>query len=104
MIDSVASQWDELAKALGFEEEAIERTKSTFPLSHEACRDMLHKWLEGDGSLTGPATWSTLIQSLIRSGLVDIADKLKEALEYNKTEVITDIVKLKNDRLSGNEV
>ena len=55
----------------------VEKTKSTLPLSHEACRDMLCKWLEGDESLTGPATWNTLIQNLINSGLVDLADNLK---------------------------
>ena len=102
VIDSLASQWDELAKALGFEEEAIQRIKNTYLQSHDACREMLHKWLEGNEGLISPVVWITLIQCLINSGLVGIADNLKEVLEYNKTEAITD--KLTNDCLNGNEV
>ena len=82
VIDDVASQWDELAKALGFGDEDIDRIKCTFPNSYEACREMLAKWLEGDESLIGPVIWTTLIQSLINAGLVDVADNIREGLNF----------------------
>ena len=81
IIDSIASQWIELARAMGFGEEDIERIRNTSCLSHEACQKMFTKWLEGDESLMSPVTWSTLIQCLIDCELVEVADVLKEILE-----------------------
>ena len=92
IIDSVASQWVELAKAMGFGEEDIDRIRNTFCLNHEACQEMFIKWLEGDEHLISPVTWGTLIQCLIDSGLVDVADNLKEILE-DQVELSTTKIK-----------
>lgn len=80
VIDSVASQWTELAQTLGFRQDTIENIADTYMQCHEACREMFVKWLENNEGLKGPVSWSTLIQCLIDAGLVEIADSLMEVL------------------------
>ena len=83
IIDDVASQWEELAKALGFGEEDVDRIKYAFPERYEACREMLGKWMEGNENLISPVTWTTLIQSMINAGLVDVADNIREVIKFD---------------------
>ena len=63
MVTRTQVYWEELAYTLNFENyevAAIERNNSTIM---DRCRDMLRKWLEGQGS-RAPRTWSTLLQAL----------------------------------------
>ena len=78
LIEGIGSQWKELAVALGFEQDIIDMIISThLHRHHEACHEMLARWLEGD---TGQVSWTTFIQSLITAGLPDLADSLNEIL------------------------
>ena len=80
VIEAVRAEWEELAIALHFDGSVIEAVKrDAFYQTGDACRQILCKWLEGGGQ--GPVNWSTLLDSLIRASLVDIAVDLKEALQ-----------------------
>ena len=78
VIDSVGSQWEELAKALEMEQEYIDMIKTTHgDNDQEACRAMLATWLEGNN---GEVSWTVLSRALIDAGLPDLADSLKDVL------------------------
>ena len=79
VIDSIGSQWEELAKALNMEQEDIDMIKTTHgDNDQEACRVMLATWLEGNN---GEVSWTVFIQALIDAGLPDLADSLKDILQ-----------------------
>ena len=79
VIDSIGSQWEELAKALDMEQEDIDTIKTTHgDNDEEACRAMLATWLEGNN---GEVSWTVFIQALIDAGLPDLADSLKDVLQ-----------------------
>ena len=84
VIEGVAYKWKELAMSLDFDGPRIESIDMGAPCKpEEACRQMLVKWLDGDDNLRGPVTWDTIVQSMIDAGLVDMADKLKEIVNYS---------------------
>ena len=79
VIESIESQWEEVAVALGVEEDMIDTIKSTHSQNHlEACRAMLATWLESNAD---KVSWPTFIQGLIDAGLPDLADNLDEILK-----------------------
>ena len=79
IIDSVGSQWEELAKVLDMGQEDIDMIKTTHgDDDQEACHAMLATWLEGNN---GEVSWTVLSQALIDAGLPDLADNLKDVLQ-----------------------
>ena len=79
ILESIGSEWEEVAKALDMGQEDIDMIK-TRHLDHdeEACREMLATWLEGN--LNGEVSWTALTQALIDAGLPELADNLKDVL------------------------
>ena len=75
IIETVADQLEEMALALQLEDHAI-NTFEGDPVP--ACCEMMQQWLNGEGR--EPVTWSTLIESLIDTGFLDLAEALQEIL------------------------
>ena len=80
VIESIADQWRELAKALGFETHAIDHMANTYPSDYGASCEMFSRWLGAEENLALPASWTTLIQCLIDAGLVELAEIIKESM------------------------
>ena len=81
VIESVAAQWEHLALALHFEGRVIDSVKrNNFYQTEDACREMLRRWLEGQGETRQPVNWATLIDSLLEAGFIDIAENLHEVI------------------------
>ena len=79
VIESIESQWEKVAVALGVEEDMIDTLKSTHSHNHlEACHAMLVTWLECNAD---KVSWPTFIQGLIDAGLPELADSLTEILK-----------------------
>ena len=68
IIETIASKWEQLAMALGFDGHTIDNVKRDFERDCEgASHKILRKWLEETDSydnLKLPVSWSTLIQCL----------------------------------------
>ena len=79
VVESIGSEWEEVAKALDMGQEDIDMIK-TRHLDHdeEACREMLATWLEGNN---GEVSWTALTQALIDAGLPELADDVKDVLD-----------------------
>ena len=78
VIESIGSEWEEVAKALDMGQEDIEMIKTTHSDNdEEACREMLATWLEGNIS---EVSWTAFSQALIDAGLSEVADSLKDVL------------------------
>ena len=78
VVDSIGSEWKEVAKALDMGQEDIDMIKSRHSdHDEEACREMLATWLEGNN---GEVSWTALTQALIDAGLPQLADSLKDVL------------------------
>ena len=78
VIESIGTQWEEVAKALDMGQEDIDRIKTTHSDNdEEACREMLATWLEGNN---GEVSWTAVSQALIDAGLPELADNLKDVL------------------------
>ena len=84
----MATEWEELAKALHFESSVIEHVSHTLHQTKDACQEILRRWLEGQEETRQPVNWDTLIDSLIEAGFVDIATDLQEAVEDYPIEVV----------------
>ena len=81
IIVGVAYKWKELAVALDFDEQRIDRIDSeSSRVDEEACRQMFEEWLGEDDELKEPVTWATLVQCLIDAGMIETADRLKEII------------------------
>ena len=80
VVDTVALQWRELARSLGFGQDSIDCIADMYMDDCEACCEMLAKWLEGNENFKGPVTWKTFIQCLIGVGQVELARELGKAL------------------------
>lgn len=79
IIESIESQWEVVAIALGVKEDIISAIKSTHSHNHlEACCAMLATWLECNAD---KVFWPTFIQGLTDAGLPDLADSLNEILK-----------------------
>ena len=71
VIESVAAQWEQLALALHFGSSVIDIVKrNNFYQTEDTCREMLQRWLEGQGETRQPVNWATLIDSLLEAGLL----------------------------------
>ena len=78
VLESIGSEWEEVAKALDMGQEDIDMIKTRHSdHDEEACREMLAIWLEGNN---GEVSWTALIQALIDAGLPLLADNLKAIL------------------------
>ena len=76
VIESIGSQWEEVAKALDVGQEDIDMIKTRHSDNdEEACREMLVTWLEGNN---GEVSWTAFSQALIdaSAGLPELADSL----------------------------
>ena len=79
VLESIGSEWEEVAKALDMGQEDIDMIKTTHSDNDEkVCHEMLATWLEGSN---GEVSWTALTQALIDAGLLQLADSLKEVLE-----------------------
>ena len=78
VLESIGSEWEEVAKALDMGQEDIHMIKTTHSDNdEEACREMLAIWLEGNN---GEVSWTAFTQALIDAGLPELADSLKDVL------------------------
>ena len=78
VVESIGSEWEEVAKALDMGQEDIDMIKSTHSDNdEEACCEMLATWLEGNN---GEVSWTAFTQALIDAGLPELAESLKDAL------------------------
>ena len=78
VLESIGSEWEELAKALTVGQEDIDVIKATHSDNdEEACREMLDSWLGGNA---GEVTWTAFTQALVDAGLPELADSLKDVL------------------------
>ena len=78
VVESIGSEWEEVAKALDMGQEDIDMIKSRHSDNdEEACREMLATWLEGNN---GEVSWTAFTQALIDAGLPELADSLKDVL------------------------
>ena len=78
VIESIGSQWEEVAKALDIGQEDIGMIKTTHSDNdEEACREILATWLEGNN---GEVSWTAFSQALIDAGLPELADSLKDVV------------------------
>ena len=78
VIESIGSEWEEVAKALDMGQEDIDMIKTTHSDNdEEACREMLATWLEGN---ICEVSWTAFSQALIDAGLPELADSLKDVL------------------------
>ena len=74
IIESIGSEWEEVAKALDMGQEDVDMIKSAHPDNdNEACRAMLATWLEGNH---GEVSWIVFTQALTDAGLPEIAVSL----------------------------
>ena len=81
IINCVASKWEELAIALGFDAPAIDCIRRDFSSDcKEACSQMLQKWIKMEYSVCKPATWTVLIQCLQDAEFSTLAKDLSEIL------------------------
>ena len=78
VVESIGSEWEEVAKALDIGQEDIDMIKTRHSdHDEEACREMLATWLEGNN---GEVSWTALTQALIDAGLPQLADDVKDIL------------------------
>jgi hypothetical protein len=78
VVESIGSEWEEVAKALDMGQEDIDMIKTRHSdHDEEACREMLATWLEGNN---GEVSWTVLTQALIDAGLPELADSVKDVL------------------------
>ena len=82
-MESVASEWEELATKFGFEETRIRNIKrgARFKLE-DSCFNMFIRWLNGEYDLK-PPTWYNLVQCMEETDEFKIlARDVKEALLF----------------------
>ena len=78
VVESIVSEWKEVAKALDMGQEDIDTIKSRHSDNdEEACREMLATWLEGND---GEVSWTAFTQALNNAGLPELADSVKDVI------------------------
>ena len=78
VVDSIGSEWEEVAKALDMGQEDIDMIKTRHSDDdEEACREMLATWSEGNN---GEVSWTALTQALIDAGLPELADSVQNII------------------------
>ena len=86
IVDTIASKWEELAIALGFDENVIAYVSKDYAHdSKGATLKILGMWLgEEYDDLKGPISWSTLLECLIEIGFSTISDEVREVIETHE--------------------
>ena len=78
VVESIGSEWEEVAKALDMGQEDIDMIKTRHPDDdEEACCEMLATWLEGNN---GEVSWTALTQAFIDAGLPELADSIQNVI------------------------
>ena len=87
IIDAVASEWEELAIALGFDGNVINYVKKDYIHdSKGACSKILRLWLENeDEHLKGPISWSILLQCLDDIEYSSLSNEIRSIIENPPT-------------------
>lgn len=87
IIDTIASEWEELAIALGFDGNVINYVKKDYVHdSKGASSKILGLWLENeDEQLKGPISWSTLLQCLDDIGYSSLSNDIHNIIEKPPT-------------------
>lgn len=80
IIETVAARWEEVALELHFKGHMLQNIQYDPHIQciDSACRVMLQKWLDGEGSQ--PVTWETLMDALVGAGFVTVVEDLQEIL------------------------
>ena len=79
VLESIGSEWEELAKALTVRQEDIDVIKAAHSDNdEEASREMLASWLGGNAG--AEVSWTAFTQALVNAGLPELADSLKDVL------------------------
>lgn len=93
VIDTIASQWEELAIALGFDGHVIHCVQKDY--DHDckgATSKIFRMWLENeDERLIGPISWSTLLQCLNDLGFSSICNELQDVIEKHPILLSVDL-------------
>ena len=77
IIESTAADWETLAISLGFDMPVIHTIRrATHYQPEDACREMLARWLEGEG-----ASWNNLLQALEAINEQTLASDLRDVLQ-----------------------
>ena len=80
VVEEVSADWEKLALALKFCGAVIRTVRESERFQVEgACRNILHRWLEGQSSL--PVTWDTLVECLEDIGHRSLAEDLRKELD-----------------------
>ena len=80
-MDQVAGRWEDLGLALHFDGAALDTIQRDSHCSKEACRLMLQRWMNGEGSRRGPVCWDVLLEALKDAEFGELARELTEALQ-----------------------
>ena len=77
IIQSTAATWEQFAISLGFDMPVIQTIRrATHYQPENACREMLARWLEGEG-----ATWNSLTDALDAINEQTLASDVRAALQ-----------------------
>ena len=77
IIESTAADWETFAISLGFDMPVIQTIRrATHYQPEDACREMLARWLEGEG-----ASWNNLLQALEAINEQTLASDLRDVLQ-----------------------
>ena len=80
VVPLVASKWEYVGYALGFEVEQIDIIKADHKEVEKRCEELFHRWLRGDIGKQ-PKTWSVLLKALSEiPELTAAKEKLKQEL------------------------
>ena len=93
IIDTIASQWEELAMALGFDGNVIAFVKKDFVHdSKGATYKILRMWLENEyDKLKQPISWTTLLECLVDIGYSTICDEIRDIIETSSVLTSVDL-------------
>lgn len=80
VVPLVASKWESIGYALGFDVEQLEIIKYDHKEAEKRCEELFRKWLCGNKGIS-PKTWSVLFNSLSEiSELTAAREKLEQKL------------------------
>ena len=80
VIEDISPDWEKLALALHFRGVIIRAVRESEHFQVErACRDILHRWLDGQG--LQPVTWNTLVECLEDIDHGSLAGDLRKELD-----------------------
>lgn len=92
-MDTIASEWAELAMALGFGGHVISYVKKDYSQDCKgaSCK-ILRMWLDHEyENLKEPVSWTTLLQCLGDAGFPGIANEVEDIIERPSTLLSVDL-------------